>query len=93
VEVLQKVNDRWSLSWTLIDLGHVVYLQGDLNQAAAYILEGLALANTFGNLGAMVTALAEAGVVIARRSQSRDDPGLTFAAQLFGATAPYVDMP
>lgn len=93
VDVLHKVNDRWSLSWTLLDLGHVVFLQGNLDQAGLYLLEGLSLANTFGNLGAIVLFLAEAGALIAKRLQLNNVSNLTVAVQLFGATAPYIDMP
>ncbi|HEX9090693.1 MAG TPA: hypothetical protein VF831_04355, partial [Anaerolineales bacterium] len=92
VDVLYKTDDRWSLSWTLIDLGHVVYMQGDLDRAGTYFLEGISLANTFGNIRALIIALAEVAAIIASRIHA-DDSQMNLAARLCGSTAAYIDTP
>jgi len=50
------------------------------------------MANSFGNLGAVIVALAEIGAIIADRSQ-QEEQGLTIAARLCGSTAPHIGTP
>jgi tetratricopeptide (TPR) repeat protein len=87
LEVLHKSGDRWSQSWTLLDLAYVLYFQGDYERAAMRTLEALSLSNTFGNLGAITIALAQAGALAARKAQQGSEPALITAAQLCGSTA------
>ncbi len=93
VDVLQKTGDRWNLAWTLIDLCHVALLQDKVQQAGAYLLEGLTMASSFGNRRALIIALAEAAAIIARKTQPGNTSGLGLAAQLCGATLPYINIP
>jgi tetratricopeptide (TPR) repeat protein len=93
IGVLQKTGDRWSLSWTLIDLGHVFYLQGDIKKAGEYIMEALVLANTAGNLRAVVIGLVKAAAIIARLSQSDNKVKLILAAQICGSCAAFINLP
>jgi hypothetical protein len=93
IQVLQKAGDRWSLSWTLIDLGHVVYLQGNIQQAGEYILEALQLGKTFGNLRALIIGLVKAAALIARMSQPDNKIQLALAARICGTCATYSNQP
>lgn len=93
VDAIQTVGDQWSMTWTLIDLGHVAFLQGDFDQASSYFLDGLTLSKTLGNLRATIIVLAEAAAIICVCSQPDATSRFTLAAQLCGATASYVDAP
>jgi predicted ATPase len=91
VELLHRTGDNWSMSWTITDLAYVALLRNNLSEAGDCIVECLALAKSYGNLRASIIALIQAAELI---SLIAEDPGKSdylLAAQLCGATAPYIN--
>ena len=99
VDLLRQAGDNLSLAWALSELGHVLLMQGELDQAGIYLLEGLTTANGLGNHGILVIALVGTAVLIARQSKDlpdalqQDNSKLALAARICGSTVPFIGAP
>jgi tetratricopeptide (TPR) repeat protein len=99
VGLLHQTGDKWSLSWALNDLGHVLLMLAELDQAEGHFLEALTTARELGNQGVLLISLAGTAALIARRvknlleTQPSNTSGLALAARMCGATVPLIGTP
>ncbi|HTP00770.1 MAG TPA: DUF4062 domain-containing protein [Anaerolineales bacterium] len=95
---LRAVGEQWSRAWVRNALGQIQLFHRDLPAAAGCFAEGLQLARDYGNMVVQIFALVEAAVLVIlcnadEASADRRDSELARAAQLCGATKPFVDSP